>query len=107
MNTPRCAWALFLVLVIFGWVSPAGAALQIPSVPDHYVNDEAGLLTPAIRQSLEDRLAQFERDTSNQVLVATFPNLQGESIEDFSIRLAEKWKPGQSVRNNGAILVVS
>ncbi|MCE9624651.1 MAG: TPM domain-containing protein [Deltaproteobacteria bacterium] len=107
MKISRLACLFLLALAFFGWVSPAQALLAIPAVPDHYVNDEAGLLSAANRQSLEDRLAQFERDTSNQILVVTFPDLQGEPIEDFSIRLAEKWKPGQSVRNNGAILVVS
>jgi len=85
----------------------AGAELAIPPIPDHYVNDEAGLLSAATRDSLEAKLSQFERDTSNQILVVTFPNLQGEEIQAFSIRLAEKWKPGQSGRDNGAILVVS
>lgn len=100
---------LIAVWALIGLAAPAtgGAAVAIPAVPDHYVNDAAGFLSPAARDALEEKLAQFERDTSNQVLVATFPDLQGESIEDFSIRLAEKWKPGQSGRDNGAILVVS
>lgn len=96
-------WAL----IGLGAPATGGAVVAIPAVPDHYVNDAGGLLSPAARDTLEEKLAQFERDTSNQVLVATFPDLQGESIEDFSIRLAEKWKPGQSGRDNGAILVVS
>lgn len=100
---------LIAVWALIGLAAPAtgDAAVAIPAVPDHYVNDAAGLLSPAARDALEEKLAQFERDTSNQILVATFPDLQGESIEDFSIRLAEKWKPGQSGRDNGAILVVS
>ncbi len=82
-------------------------ALELPPIPDTYIYDSAQILSPATRQGLEERLAAFERDSSNQVLVATFPDLQGETIEEFSIRLAEKWKPGQKGRENGAILVVS
>jgi uncharacterized protein len=65
------------------------------------------MLSQATRQGLEERLAAFERQTSNQILVATFPDLQGETIEEFSIRLAEKWKAGQKGRDNGVILVIS
>lgn len=102
---------LFLLAVgsLVGTLDPSWveATISIPPVPDHYVNDAAGLLSPKVRDTLDEKLAQFERDTSNQVLVATFSDLQGESIEDFSIRLAEKWKPGQSGRDNGVILLIS
>ncbi|HKX11791.1 MAG TPA: TPM domain-containing protein [bacterium] len=82
-------------------------ALDVPPPPDHYVTDQAGILSPTLKNQLEESLAAFERDTSNQVLVATFPDLGGASIEDFGIRLSERWQPGQSGRNNGAILIVS
>lgn len=107
MKRLRILFLLSLALAVLSSARRGWATAEIPSVPDHYVNDSAGLLSPAGRDALEEKLAQFERDTSNQVLVATFPDLQGETIEDFSIRLAEKWKPGQSGRDNGAILVVS
>lgn len=96
----------FLLILLGLFVRPAWA-LDPPPPPDRYVSDAAGLLSPAIRQQLEEKLAEFEGRTSNQVLVATFPQLQGESIEEFAIRLAEKWKPGQKGRDNGVILIVS
>jgi uncharacterized protein len=40
------------------------------------------------------------------VVVAIFPSLEGESLEDFSIRLAEKWRIGHKGLDNGAILLV-
>jgi uncharacterized protein len=55
---------------------------------------------------LERKLAAFERETSNQIAVLLIPSLEGDSLEDFSIRLAEKWKIGQQGRNNGVILLV-
>lgn len=107
MKQFRITFLLSFAFIFFLSSRQVWAVAEIPSVPDHYVNDSAGLLSVPVRDSLEEKLAQFERDTSNQVLVATFPDLQGETIEDFSIRLAEKWKPGQSGRDNGVILVVS
>ncbi len=97
---------LFLLAFSFVFTKPA-LALDIPPPPDHYVTDQAGILSPTTKAQLEEGLAAFERDTSNQVLVATFPDLGGDSIEDFGIRLSERWRPGQSGRDNGAVLIVS
>jgi uncharacterized protein len=40
------------------------------------------------------------------VVVAIFRSLEGESLEDFSIRLAEQWRIGQKGLDNGVILLV-
>ncbi len=96
---------LFLFSSLF--LSSTLYSLNIPPVPNTYISDGAGLLSSSTQQALEQQLAQFERETTNQILVAAFPDLQGDTIEEFSIRLAEKWKPGQTGRDNGVILVVS
>jgi uncharacterized protein len=70
------------------------------------VNDYAGLLAPAERERLEARLAERERATGAQVVVAIFRSLEGESLEDFSIRLAQQWRIGQKSLDNGVILLV-
>lgn len=64
------------------------------------------MLAPEARARLEARAAAEERATSSQVVVAIFPSLEGESLEDVSIRLAERWKIGQRERNNGVLLLV-
>jgi uncharacterized protein len=56
---------------------------------------------------LEYKLAQFERETSHQVAVLTIASLQGESIEDFSIRVAESWRIGRKGFDNGVILIIA
>ena len=58
-------------------------------------------------QRLEQKLAAFERETSNQVVVLTLPSLQGDDIDQFSIRVAEAWKIGQKGRDNGVLLVIA
>ncbi len=96
-----------LVPFIFSLFLAADAfALELPPVPEHYVNDYIGALSPATRDKIEATLAEFEKTTSNQVLVAIFDSLEGASLEYFSIKLAEKWKPGQKGRDNGVILLV-
>ncbi|MDD5226275.1 MAG: TPM domain-containing protein [Candidatus Omnitrophica bacterium] len=87
-------------------VLPILFALEVPQRPDGYVTDRAGLLSSSDKASLETVLRSFEEKTSNQVVVATFPSLEGDSLEDFSMRLAEGWKAGQKRRDNGVIFLI-
>ena len=81
-------------------------ALEAPPLAGR-VNDQARMLSPESLQRLEQRLAAFERETSNQVVILTVPSLQGDDIDQFSIRVAEAWKIGQKGRDNGVLLVVA
>ena len=94
----------FLTPFIF-FLAPA-FALQIPARPQGYVSDYAGVLSSEARARLEEKLRQFENETSNQIVVTIFPSLEGEVLEDFSIRLAEAWKIGQKGKDNGVILLI-
>jgi uncharacterized protein len=81
-------------------------ALTIPPLPTQRVNDYARLLPADAQQRLEQRLAERERATGAQMVVAIFPSLAGENLEDFGIRLAERWRVGQKSLDNGVILLV-
>jgi uncharacterized protein len=78
----------------------------IPSLTGRVV-DGAGLLSTAERAELTRRLEAIEKETSVQIVVATIPSLEGEPIEDYSIRLADAWKAGQKGLDNGVILLVA
>ena len=54
---------------------------------------------------MEDKLAERERATGAQMVIAIFPSLEGESLEDVSIRIAERWKVGHKGVDNGVILL--
>lgn len=81
-------------------------ALEAPALTGR-VNDLAGMLSPETSRRLEQKLAAFERDTSNQVAVLTVPSLQGDDIDQFSIQVAESWKLGQKGRDNGVLLILA
>jgi uncharacterized protein len=70
------------------------------------VNDYARLLPAAAHRRLETRLAEREQATGAQMVLAIFPSLEGESLEDFSIRLAQQWRVGDKSLDNGVILLV-
>ena len=100
----RVSASIFFAVLLLS--SPILFALEVPQRPDGYVTDRAELLPASVRADLEIALRAFEDKTSNQVVVATFPSLEGDSLEDFSIRLAEAWKAGQKRRDNGVIFLI-
>ena len=83
------------------------AAEVIPPKPAGYFNDYAKVVNPQTALQLNEKLAQFERDTSNQIVVAVFQKMQSDSsIEDYTVRVARAWQVGQKANNNGAVLFV-
>ena len=97
----------FIVVFLFflTLASPA-SAVDLPALKGH-VNDYAGMLNPQRAAALETALSDFERSDSTQIVVLTVPNLGGEDIESFSIKVADDWKIGQKGVDNGVILVVA
>jgi uncharacterized protein len=81
-------------------------ALTVPALKGR-VNDYAQILSPATIQQLDNALKYFEQQESTQIAVLTIPTLDGDSLEDFSIRVAESWKIGQKKLDNGAILLIA
>lgn len=71
------------------------------------VNDNADILSPATERELDRALKAHEDTTSNQLIVLTVESLGGEAIEEYSIRVAETWKPGQKGKDNGVLLIVA
>ena len=82
------------------------AALVLPPRPDAHVNDYASVLSSAERQALERSLTEREAATGAQMVIAIFPSLEGESLEDYSVRLAQQWRVGQKALDNGVVLLV-
>lgn len=95
------------ILLVAVWMTPVLLPSQnLPDNPHQYVNDYAGLLSKQEIASLNEMLRAYEDSTSNQFVVAIFTNAQGDPVEEFSIRLAEKWKVGQKERENGLIMAI-
>ncbi len=69
--------------------------------------DQANILKPDERTALDAKLKAHEDKTSDQVVVATVPSLEGYEIEDYANRLFRQWKLGQAKTNNGALLLIA
>ena len=97
---------LGLCLTSLAW-NQAFAAEVIPPKPDRYFNDYAHIISQGTAERLNQQLAQFERDTSTQVVVAIYPKMQSDSdIADYTRRVAQSWGVGQKTANNGVVLFV-
>ncbi len=98
----------------FLWVALALSAAislrateRIPSAPAAYFNDYAGVVSLSTAHALNAQLEQYERTSSNQLVVAVYAHMESDSsIEDYTVRVAQAWSVGQKGRNNGAVLFV-
>jgi uncharacterized protein len=104
----RHLWNLVLGIwcLGFGISSAAFAAEVLPPKPPAYFNDYAHVVSKEAALRFNEQLAQFERETSNQVLVAIWQSFPSQSsIEDFTQRAFQSWGVGGKA-NNGAVLFV-
>lgn len=84
-----------------------GQNIPDPMVPPRLVNDFTGLLTTDQQIALNNKLLQFNNETSTQIYVVTYNDLQGYPAAEFASLLGEKWGIGQKGKDNGIVLLVS
>ncbi len=94
-----------------GWILLAAmtwfvAAAEMPELKGR-INDYAGLLTAEQNARLTELLRSYEQESSNQFAVAILPDLGGDDIETYAVRLFEKWKLGDPNRDNGVLLLIA
>ncbi len=87
------------------FIASFAAGIEVPTLKQR-VNDHANMLSPATEGQLEGVLAALEKEESTQIAVLTIDSLDGENLEDFSLRVVEKWQLGQEKLDNGALLLV-
>jgi uncharacterized protein len=97
-------WALTLCLLLI-----AGAALALMPVPPlkERVTDLTGTLTAQQKASIERELKAFEARKGSQIAVLIVPTTRPEAIEQYSIRVVDKWKLGRTNVDDGALLLIA
>jgi uncharacterized protein len=108
-NDRRKVAALLVGVGIFASAIVVSAAETIPPKPPAYFNDYAGVVSKEAALRFNEKLAQFERETSNQVVVAVFRKMESDSsIEDYSQRVAQAWGVGKKEvsQGNGVVMLV-
>src|SRR5512132_2644193 len=96
----RASVCLFLLLAVLVSPGPVRAAEpEFPALTGRVV-DDAGLLNEGDKRELDAALAQFEKQTGDQIVVVTLKSLQGLPVEDFGYQLGRHWGIGQKGKDN-------
>jgi len=105
-RVPGPILALVLLLALAG--SLFAQSQNLPPKPDRYIIDQAGVLDAGTLESINAKLEQFERDTSNQIVVAIYPSLPPDAdIDQYTIDAYNAWAIGQKGKDNGALLLIA
>ena len=98
------AIAVFVLLLAFNF--PALADVAIPQLTGRVV-DQTGTLSSGDIAALSQKLRDFETRKGSQIAVLIVPTTQPETIEQFSIRVADAWKVGRKKVDDGVLLIVA
>ncbi|MBK8289751.1 MAG: TPM domain-containing protein [Flammeovirgaceae bacterium] len=99
----RTRFLICTLLISFSVV----AQKAVPELWNTRVHDEAHVLKQETIEALEKKLKVYEDSTSNQIAILILSTLDGESIEEYSMRVAEKWVLGQKEKDNGVLLLIA
>jgi uncharacterized protein len=96
---------LYLASYSFAFFT-ATAELPVPPF-NSYVTDQAVVLNPGERAALEAKLSNFSKESGSQIAVLLVPTTQPEAIEQYAIRVAEAWKIGRKIEDDGILILVA
>ncbi len=91
--------ALFAPIFAFAYASPGK--------PTGFVNDFAKMLSAPEKSAIELKLANYKKQTGNEISVVTVASLDGDYIENFATQLFKEWGIGENGKDNGALLLIS
>jgi len=49
----------------------------------------------------------ISKETTNEIAVVTIPSLEGDTVENFAVKLFEDWKIGNTDKDNGVLLLIA
>jgi uncharacterized protein len=95
-----------LVALLMCWAFMAFADVAVPPLSGRVV-DQTGTLSSDTVASLTQTLKDLQARKGSQIAVLIVPTTAPETIEQYSIRVAEAWKIGRKKIDDGALLVVA
>ena len=95
-----------ILALLLCWACAAFADVAVPPLSGRVV-DQAGTLSSSDVASLTQTIRNFELRKGSQVAVLIVPTTAPETIEQYSLRVAEAWKIGRKKIDDGALLVVA
>jgi uncharacterized protein len=95
-----------ILALLLCWACAAFADVAVPPLSGRVV-DQTGTLSSSDVASLTQTIRNFELRKGSQVAVLIVPTTAPETIEQYSLRVAEAWKIGRKKIDDGALLVVA
>jgi uncharacterized protein len=105
-STSRLAGALALAIFILLLLCHVSGAEDFPKLTGRVV-DQANIIPPATRTTIESKLKDLEAKSGIQLVVATVRSLGGQEIEPYANSLFRSWQLGEKTKNNGVLLLVA
>lgn len=81
-------------------------ALSVPPLSQP-VEDQANILSATEREELNSRLQEIFKTNLVQIGVLIIPSLEGENLEEYSIKVAESWQLGTKEKDNGVLILLA
>jgi len=98
----------FWLLAVSGFADDT--CIPASPVPFRLVNNFSkafpDFLSSAEKQALEDKLQQFHKETSNQIVIIVVDDLCGYDANEFSTRIGQTWGVGQGKFDNGVVVMI-
>jgi len=96
----------YIPLIVILLAVSSVLSLEVPRLKGR-INDYANVLVSGDEANLENMLRHTEKNTSSQVVLLTIPSLEGETLETYSLKVAEAWQIGQEESDNGLLLLIA
>lgn len=97
---------IFLAALLSAPLAQNVFCLEVPPLTGP-VMDTAGIMSDEKRAELEGYLLRIDQNSSAQIVVLTIPSLQGEGLEEYSLKAAREWRLGNAEDNKGVLLLVA
>jgi uncharacterized protein len=100
------AMVAIIAVIADGYWCDASAEVAVPPLTGRVV-DLTGTLTSDAIASLTQTLRDLEARKGSQIAVLFVPTTQPETIEQYSLRVANDWKIGRNKIDDGVVIVVA
>jgi uncharacterized protein len=98
------------IVVVVGLICLAAAPClwaALPEFPQGWVSDFAGILSEDTTAQISSLIDKVKRSTGAEIAVVTVSSLDGMTVEDYAVRLFEKWGIGTAEEDNGVLFLIA
>lgn len=99
-------FAAFCLFCIAATAGGSAFAFEVPP-NDGFVTDTAGILSQEDHERLEQMLAEYRAETTNEIAVVIVPTLGGDPLMETAVEIGREWGVGTEANDNGIVLLIA